>query len=194
VVASRSTTTTERGYALGMTGSRAYRLAQELVAQGLWRVDPETGYVHGVKGQPFRRTNSWGYVQIKFRDPADWRANLAVLAHRVIWEAVHGSIDLDLVINHLNGVKTDNRLANLELVSQSANMLHAHSTGLHVPTRPMARLSEDAVLSVYRRAWAGERDSALAAEYGVSRSAISNIRHGWSWSHLTRHQPRPAVV
>lgn len=41
--------------------------------------------------------------------------------HRLIWILLHGSIDEALVIDHLNGVGTDNRLANLRLVTHSDN-------------------------------------------------------------------------
>lgn len=35
--------------------------------------------------------------------------------------------------NHKSGVKTDNRLENLEWVTARENMLHSYKTGLHVP-------------------------------------------------------------
>lgn len=42
-------------------------------------------------------------------------------SHRLIWVMVSGSIDETLVIDHINGVGTDNRLVNLRLVSHSEN-------------------------------------------------------------------------
>ncbi|WP_371856346.1 HNH endonuclease [Pseudomonas sp. Irchel s3f7] len=39
----------------------------------------------------------------------------------MIWILLHGSIDEALVIDHLNGVGTDNRLINLRLVAHSEN-------------------------------------------------------------------------
>lgn len=171
-----------------------YELAQAKITEGVWRVDPAAGLVFGPQGRPFRRVNSWGYVQIKFRDALNWRAEHAVLAHRVIGEFVHGPLDVSRQINHINGVKIDNRLGNLEAVNPSENMRHAFAVGLNTPARPTARLTPQQVQDIYRRCWSGERDDDLAAEYGMKRSAISNIRHGWSWRHVTGHVPKGRSV
>ena len=53
-----------------------------------------------------------------------------VAVHRVIWERVNGPIPEGMEINHLNGIKDDNRLENLEVVTHSDNVKHAHKTGL----------------------------------------------------------------
>lgn len=44
-----------------------------------------------------------------------------VYAHRAAWMIVHGDIDNDLVIDHINGDGLDNRLCNLRLVSKAIN-------------------------------------------------------------------------
>lgn len=169
-----------------------YLLAQQRIKAGLWRVDLERGWVLGVRGLPFRRINADGYVQIKFRDPVDWWRERAVLAHRVIWESAHGSIPRGLFINHLTGDRLDNRLVNLELVTASQNMRHAIIIGTHRIRRgeenSRAKLDRYAVLDIYRRAHAGESQRAIGAYYGVDRSIVSNIKHGWRWSHVTGHR------
>lgn len=43
-------------------------------------------------------------------------------AHRVIWEMVNGPIPAGMEIDHINGVRDDNRLVNLRLVAHRDNM------------------------------------------------------------------------
>lgn len=78
-----------------------YQMAADKVRDNTWRVDADRGLVYGKKGNPFIRTNTDGYIQIKFRDPLDYRREHAVLSHRVIWEALHGPLTPKLTINHV---------------------------------------------------------------------------------------------
>lgn len=55
---------------------------------------------------------------------------LYVMAHRVIWAFFNDSIPSGMTINHKNGIKTDNRIENLELVTQKENNAHARRIGL----------------------------------------------------------------
>ena len=41
--------------------------------------------------------------------------------HRIVWEAFNGSISEGLQVNHINEVKTDNRLSNLNLMTPKEN-------------------------------------------------------------------------
>jgi len=45
--------------------------------------------------------------------------------HRIMIESFFGEIPKHLVVNHINGIKTDNRLCNLELLTNAENRKHA---------------------------------------------------------------------
>lgn len=78
-----------------------------------WNLRPgNTSWNKVFSGKPAGCRDSKGYIRI--------RTNGAVwVAHRVIWKLVHGT-DPDF-IDHINGVRHDNRIENLRSVSQTEN-------------------------------------------------------------------------
>lgn len=113
------------------------------------------------------------------------------LVHRLVAKTwVPNPQDLP-VINHLDGVKTNNHPSNLEWCTQKENMQHAHRTGL---ARGMdlgrgdlsiaAKLSEAKVAAIKRRLLNGERAVDLSREYGVNKNTIAELKAGRSWGHV----------
>lgn len=103
--------------------------------------------------------------------------------HRLVAAAFIRNPDGKPQVNHSNGIKDDNRVENLEWVTNSENHKHAHRIGL---CRPNAvKLKESQVRDIRRLLSDGARSCAdIARSYGMSRHAISAIKTGETWSRL----------
>lgn len=127
--------------------------------------------------------NAKGYPQIVLRSKGKTRT---CSVHRLIAITFLGPSKL--TVNHKNGIKTDNRLKNLEYLSNTENMRHAYRTGLrtnpHSEDHGRAKLSNKDVKAIvdYPRTFGSGRT--LAKQYGVSPSTISAIRSGRLWRKL----------
>lgn len=135
--------------------------------------------------------NDRGYVKVKFRDGPGRERIFAV--HRLVLSSFVSQPVGKSCVNHIDGDKTNNRLANLEWVTHSENMEHAFRVGLRAPDSGVAgrrgelnhraKLTTADVLAIRKRAGCGEPASDIASDFGVSRTAISNVIRGVSWSH-----------
>lgn len=114
------------------------------------------------------------------------------LVHRLVLEAWVGPCPDGCVTNHKNGIKSDNRLENLEYCTQSENMAHSYGYGLS-PKPPTARgsecrlskLDEEKVLAM--RASTDRKPGyvrRLADMYGVTPPTVSKILLRQTWTHV----------
>lgn len=91
-------------------------------------------------------------------------------------------------INHINGIKTDNNLENLEWITLENNAHHAREIGLYRglngEQNTMAILTDEIVKEIYENK-CSHSIKELAQKYKVTRSNITCIRNGNSWSHIT---------
>ena len=90
-------------------------------------------------------------------------------------------------INHKNGVKTDNKIENLEWCTRSENVKHAFKNGLKKPifgeTHVSSKLSEEQAIKIKY----GHKDLTqyqIADLYNINQANISDIRLGKTWKHI----------
>jgi hypothetical protein len=89
-------------------------------------------------------------------------------------------------VNHKNGIKTDNRVENLEWCTNEENMKHAIETGLKDQKgikHHKCKLTEEEVLEIRKIGFSQTRTS-LSKKYGVSRNNILGIIRGNFWKHI----------
>jgi len=128
---------------------------------------------------------SRGYASVFLYDENHQARRFTV--HRLVMEAFAGERPKGMQINHKNGIKADNRLENLEYCTNSQNMKHAHATGLQSnrgEKSSQSKFTDADVIAIRRRYKAGEKQTAIAREYGVHPSAVSNLISGRNWSHI----------
>lgn len=111
-----------------------------------------------------------------------------VSAHRLIWMiANRRTIAPGMEVNHKNGAKTDNRPANLEVVTKAQNAAHAiHVLGkIKSRKHPGAKLTPQQVLEIDAALRAGDMTkAAIARHYGVTAKTVSNIASRKKWQEL----------
>jgi hypothetical protein len=116
------------------------------------------------------------------------------LVHRLVCDTWYGPPPFDgAQAAHGDGCRFNNHYSNLRWATpfENAQDRRLHGTIRYDVIPPHAKLSYfDAEVIRTRVGW-GEKQAALAREYGVSSPTIGNIVHGKSWRLLTG---KPAKV
>jgi hypothetical protein len=123
-----------------------------------------------------------GYPGISIKDQTRY-------VHRLVCEAFLPNPEKKRTVNHKNGVKTDNRLENLEWATQSENMKDGFAKGYIRARRgskaSAAKLTEDQVKEIKRLLKKGVPQRTIAKQFGISRGPVSGIALNLIWKHVT---------
>ena len=107
--------------------------------------------------------------------------------HRLVAEAFIGLNARKPCVNHKNGVKTDNRVGNLEWTTVGDNIRHAFKTGLN-PKGEKHHLAKLTIKDVNKiKLLLAEGDlfyREIADMFGVGETAIGDIKRGKRWTHV----------
>ena len=130
-------------------------------------------------------TDKNGYVSVVLVKNKEKRTNKL---HRVVALAFVPNPENKPCVNHINRIKTDNRVGNLEWVTYSENEIHSveklGKTTRKGENSPIAKLNDNIVLEIKKEMQKGEASSNIARMFNVSPQLICCIKKGRKWSHV----------
>ena len=164
-----------------------YELLKKIIKTERWEIDVKKGTVLGLRGRTHSKDRA-GYYQMA----TTFEGKTYVFKlHQIIMVAAGYDL-VDMVVNHKNGIKTDNRIDNLEVVTQEQNFKHAWEIGLDGAKKKargskhgLHKLTEADVREIKKHLRLKDcTQRALAQKYGVVESKISDIKYGRTWRHV----------
>lgn len=108
------------------------------------------------------------------------------LVHRLVLLVFVGECPPNHEVNHLNGIKSDNRLINLEYCTRQQNAMHMTRTlnKNRGEVHNMAKVNESIVKEIRRLATTGLTQTEIGKRFGISRSNTGAIIRRYLWPHV----------
>jgi hypothetical protein len=139
-----------------------------------------------IRGQEMKQMpNKKGYPEVRLRK----NGTHTRLVHKLVASAFLVKSEGCTQINHINGIKTDNSVINLEWVTQSQNQLHAYKLGLQ-PSRAgegngRAILTDEKVTAIKELYNSGKGAKEVSEILKVSLYTVRAIVAGKTWKFNT---------
>lgn len=134
------------------------------------------------------KVNKYGYYSVSLSGHG---RTTTTTAHKIVAEAFYGKRPEGLVVNHKNGIKTDNRIENLEFVTHKQNINHSYEVlgnPYSIPPvysgedHPQSVLTEKEVMAIRILANSNVFSSKdIGQFFGVSKTTVANIVKGIVW-------------
>jgi NUMOD4 motif/HNH endonuclease len=157
--------------------------------KGKYQISPQ-GNVRNTKTQKIlkQQLNHKGYPVLRLGSKDN---KMSILVHRYVLLTYQGksSDSSKNQVNHIDGIKTNNNLDNLEWVTNRENSLHQRSLGLQKTLsgfqHPNATLTPTILGGIVECIKNGEYNQDIAIKFGLHKDVISSIRTGRTYSSVT---------
>jgi len=128
----------------------------------------------------FQYKNKEGYMQASLYTEEGKLKSFKV--HRLVALAFIKNFGNKPQVNHLNSIRHDNRVENLEWCTNSENQIHSARFGKHKSNNPSAKITESDANKIYSST---KPVLELAKIYRLHPDSIINIKNGKTWSMVT---------
>lgn len=152
----------------------------------VWSYPKKQGSGQRLHGQflktKINKKDGYCYITFGYR-----KKNITRKIHRLVAEAYIPNPENKAEVNHINGIKTDNRVENLEWCTRQENATHARKTGLMKKGEDSgnSKLTEPKVLEIralYKKGVYSQKY--LGQIFGVGQATIHKIIHNQRWAHI----------
>lgn len=128
-----------------------------------------------------------GYLRVSLHKP---RSQKTHFVHRLVCDAYLPNPDNKPMVNHINGVRHDNRLENLEWCTAKENIQHSFRNGrigksIKGENCPQHILKEADIPTIRKLLSDGKKSLREIGEiYKVSPNTIYSVKSGKNWRHV----------
>lgn len=166
--------------------------------EGLYQIS-NLGRVKTLKREVIRRNGRKTTINEIIRKPKNHKHNYYMInliyfkkhkvfmIHRLVAIAFIPNTENKPFVNHKNGIKTDNRVDNLEWCTNGENIKHAHKIGLIIPSRGeqhrRSRFTNEQILEI-RELINKITEKEIAEIYKCNPNIINKIIHRKTWKHI----------
>ena len=157
----------------------------------MWMPIPGEGGAYEVSDEGEVRNARTGRVLKARRDRGYERVQLSGrrihTVHLLVLRAFVGERPEGCSINHIDGCKSNNNLANLEYCTPSQNMKHAFRMGLQSnqgEKHSGSKLTDEMVRDIRRLLRSGVKQREVAKMMNVGQPAISRVNTCARWAHV----------
>lgn len=132
------------------------------------------GKGQGRKGTTHVISNTWRKRSVSLKS----NGYLRFYIHRLVYEAWVSNIPKGYDIDHINGIKTDNRVSNLRAVSRSENLKHNYELGFKGSNyiHTFSDKEREFIMKDYKEN--GFSIKKISLKYGYSRYFIHQVLKG----------------
>lgn len=126
-----------------------------------------------------------GYLRVGLRKDG---ISKIISIHRLVASAFIPNPEDKPQVNHIDGIKSNNKIENLEWCTQKENAAHAVLNGIYNSAKGEnaghSKLKDSDIYKVYELLKENKKPYQIAKIIGISKSTINLIVHNKIWTHL----------